>query len=256
MLISRFQTVLCDTNAARDIHFQIRYMVFCEQTRFEDPSAFPSGREDDVYDEFATHFLLWDRFQRRWIGAMRLIDAKRTCLPSEAICGSTLKDLDLYRDRSVEFSRLSVLGECPRDAATTAARFQGQPLVETSDSHQISFNHEKSEAFLWLLWASFEWGSQNGIDFFFAIITAPLARMLKRFGIPLTVVGTEVRHRGVRRPYRCNVHESRDELTRALPEFARVALNARAFVPYSELRFQSRLGTAPGSAVVPLRECR
>jgi len=239
MLIPRFETVLCDTDEARDYHFQLRYKVFCEETQFEDPDAFPDGREMDEYDDAATHVLIWDRLSRHWVGAMRLVDAKRTPLPSERICQAELAGLHKARQRSVEFSRLAILKDSRRAPEARDFALQERNAFSCRETLPIYFTQEKNEVLLRLLWATFEWGLANDIDFCYGIITAPLARLLKRFGVPLEVVGTEVRHRGVRRPHRYHVREAKAGMAATLPAFAHLVEESRQpFVPFSRTRFK------------------
>ena len=111
----RFQTVLADTPDARKISFRLRYQVFCEETGFEDPRSFPDKLEQDIFDGASTIFLVWDHLTSKWAGTMRLVNAKKTALPSETICWPTpLLDLDQHRSEAAEFSRLCVPPEFRR----------------------------------------------------------------------------------------------------------------------------------------------
>ena len=258
MLIPRFETVLCDTDEARDYHYQLRYKVFCEETQFEDPDAFPDGRESDEYDDAATHFLIWDRLSRHWVGAMRLVDAKLTPLPSERICQTELTGLENARQRSVEFSRLAILKDSRRAPDASDFTLPERNGLACPETLPIYFSQEKNEVLLRLLWATFEWGLTNDIDYCYGIITAPLARLLKRFGVPLEVVGTEVRHRGVRRPHRYHVGEAKAGMGATLPEFAHlVEASPQPFVPFSKTRFKGTQRAHVTRAVTPMfRESR
>lgn len=238
VLIPRFETLLCDTHEAQTLHYQTRYKVFCEQTGFEDPENFPDGAERDEYDGAAVQFVMWDRMQQRMMGAMRLIDAKRTPLPCENICRGSLFELDAVRERTVEFSRLAILRDHQRVERRGDTCDQSPSPIDMAESEPVYMAEEKNEALLRLLWASFEWGEKNDVDYCYFIVTAPLARMLKRFGIPLTILGTEVKHRGVRHPYRYNIHEAKKGMIATLPKFARLMQRSEAYIRYSEFRSQ------------------
>lgn len=241
MLSPRFETLFCDTHEARTLHYQIRYKVFCTQTGFEDPDNFPDGAERDEYDRAAVQFVMWDRMQQRMMGTMRLIDAKRTPLPCENICQNSLFELDAVRERTVEFSRLAILRDHQRVERKGYTYDQFPSLINMAESVPVCMTEEKNEALLRLLWASFEWGAENGVDYCYFIVTAPLARMLKSFGIPLTILGTEVKHRGVRHPYRYSIHEAKKGMIATLPKFARLMQRSKAYIRYSE--FRSRICT-------------
>ncbi len=234
MIINRFETVLADTQAAQDIHYRVRYKIFCEETGFEDRARFPDGRERDRFDAHAAHFIIWDRLEREWIGAMRLVPAADQRLPCELICGDPLRELASRRRRAMEFSRLCVLAKQRK----TERAFKFGLLVrdgqQTGDESSVFFRQEENEVFLRLLLASFAWGRQHEVDHCYFIINRALTRLLKRFGIPLQVVGQAVEHRGLRTPHSYNVHQAEAGMREALPGFARLLGNALPFLTYTE----------------------
>jgi len=246
MITNRFETVLADTPTAKDIHYRVRYKVFCEETGFEDATRFPDGRERDEFDEHATHFIVWDRLERQWVGAMRLARADHQPMPCEVICDANLKGLDRRRPRSVEFSRLCVLGQHRR--AESAFRFG----LKAPDGYPhgpeipVFFRQEEYEVFLRLLRASFAWGKSNAVDYCYFIVTRALTRVLQRFGIPLERVGSPVEHRGVRTPHSYNVHDAEAGMLAKSPSFARLTRNSPAYVTYSN--FVGRPTETPANA--------
>jgi N-acyl amino acid synthase of PEP-CTERM/exosortase system len=235
LVLQRLQTVLCDTAEARDLHYRLRYKVFCEQTGFERADAFPDGRETDRYDEDAIPFIVGDRLTGRWIGAMRLIDGRKTRLPVEQICHGQVDGLDGGRERSVELSRLSVLKDGRSGLVCDPLLTAGPTVIHAPGAATASVGHERNEALVRLVWATIRWAQEREVDYVYGIVTAPLARMLRTLGIPATVVGTEVRFRGVRRPYRYDVHQAARDMPAALPQAAAIFSRQAPFVPYSEL---------------------
>ena len=246
MIINRFETVLADTPTAKDIHYQVRYKVFCEETGFEEAARFPDAKEQDAFDADATHFIIWDRLEREWIGAMRLVSAAAQRLPCEAICGQPLRDLASRRRTAVEFSRLCVLAKHRKTERAFKFGLLARDGQQTGKETSAFFRQEENEIFLRLLRASFAWGRQHKIDHCYFIINRALTRLLKRFGIPLRVVGEAVEHRGMRTPQSYNVHEAEAGMRETLPGFARLLDNAAPFVTYSE--FVGGLREAPGRA--------
>jgi N-acyl amino acid synthase of PEP-CTERM/exosortase system len=75
MLLQEYDFYLADSYAARSIHYNLRYQVYCLREKFEDPSSHPNFLEQDKYDELAAHFIVRSRLTREWLGAMRLIVA-------------------------------------------------------------------------------------------------------------------------------------------------------------------------------------
>jgi N-acyl amino acid synthase of PEP-CTERM/exosortase system len=243
MIIDRFVTVLADTDDAREIHFGIRYKVFCDETGFEDTERFPDGKERDTYDPDSHHFIVWDRSERRWVGAMRLVDANRTRLPSEDICPAPLKELDQYRGRSVEFSRLCLLQDYRRTPEAMTFGLYSPEGSRTEDLIPVYFRQHDNEIALRLLYASCEWARHNDIEYCYFIITPALSRILTRMGLPLIQVGDPVTHRGTRIPYRYHAQDAMKSLTDTLPSYSRMVASSPGYVTYSDL-ISGRLGIA------------
>jgi N-acyl amino acid synthase of PEP-CTERM/exosortase system len=231
VLINRFVTVLANTNAARRAHHRLRYRIFCEEAGFEDPARFPDGLERDRYDDAASHFLVWDRYDERWVGAMRLIEAGRARTPSEDICPFPLQGLDANRSSSVEFSRLCVRS----DSRNTPPRtwLQVDALAHASGPKPLVLRQRGNEVLLRLLYATLGWGWDTGFSYCYGIITPAMARCLTRLGIPLERIGTEVIHRGTRIPYRYHVREAMAGMTSKLPEFADMVAEGPAYISHS-----------------------
>ncbi len=240
MQVNRFETVLADTPEARDLHFEVRYRVFCEEAGFEDPARFPDHRERDDFDDDAAHFLIWDRLEREWVGGARLVPAAGTALPCEGICRSELRDLDERRGRAAEFSRLCVLSRLRRtEQALQFGLLCPDGRVCGRETGHL-FYQDRDEIFLRLLWASFAWGKENRVDFYYCLIHRALARLLARFGMDLHEVGSPVKHRGTRVPHCYEVHGAEAGMRLALPAFVRRMRTTGAYVKYSEF-----LGRSP-----------
>src|SRR3546814_7250579 len=79
MRISDWSSDVCSSDlqqedrALRDEVFRLRYQVYCVENPFEDPAEHPDGLEHDVYDERATHCLLFHKRTESWAGTARLI---------------------------------------------------------------------------------------------------------------------------------------------------------------------------------------
>ncbi|WP_295438496.1 PEP-CTERM/exosortase system-associated acyltransferase [uncultured Thiodictyon sp.] len=231
-VFDRFVCILADTAAARRLHHQVRFKVFCEDTGFENPDAFPMQAEHDRYDPYARHFIVWDRQQRQCAGAMRLVDASRTRLPSEELVGTPLRGLAERRPHAVEFSRLCILKDYRQ---TVQAEQYGwyQPAGQSaSDGYGALFRQFDNDVFLRLLRASLAWSPD--IRYCYFIVTAALSRVLTRFGIALTRVGREIEHRGTRIPFRYDVEQADLGMRETLASFAAIAATSPAYLSASE----------------------
>lgn len=254
MLIDRFVTVLADTPAARDLHFHLRYKVFCQETGFEDATRFPDKKETDGYDRYATHFLVWDRVGEEWVGAMRLVPGRHGRLPSESICAEPLAYLEESRHRSAEFSRLCILAKHRQSPASTFFGLRPSGGGPQSAPTPVFYRQEDNEIFLRLLRASFEWGEAQGIDFCYFIVNPALARVLRRFGIPLEVVGRKVEHRGTRIPHRYEIAHAREGMLASCSGFARLVRNGPAYVPFSGFLESGATRSMPSRAPAASRD--
>lgn len=89
-------------------HIQrLRYRVYCDEKQFIDGSQFPDQRERDLYDQYATHFLLADSdAPERLIGCFRIILSNPLGFPLETEFGFRL-DRGI-RQHTAEMSRMIV----------------------------------------------------------------------------------------------------------------------------------------------------
>jgi N-acyl amino acid synthase of PEP-CTERM/exosortase system len=211
----------------------MRYRVFCQETGFEDPAHFPDRLERDRYDAAASHFLIWDLCDERWVGAMRLIDAGRTRTPSEDICPLPLIGLDANRSRSAEFSRLCILSECRNTPAATIFQSASAGIRGGDKQVHVFLRQCSNEIMLRLVYATLGWGRDTGFSYCYGIITPALARSLTRLGIPLERIGTAVIHRGTRIPYRYHVRKAMDGMIAKVPEFAEMVAASPAYIRHS-----------------------
>ncbi|WP_200348658.1 PEP-CTERM/exosortase system-associated acyltransferase [Halochromatium glycolicum] len=252
--MNRFETILADTAFARRLHFHLRYQVFCEEAGFEDASRFPDQQERDEYDQHGVHFLVWDRLAHLWVGAMRLIPANEAAMPSEAIAGSPFVDSAEERRRSVEFSRLCVRARYGRMESGFRIGRWAPPGVERSEGELVFFRQWDHEIIQRLIYACLDWEMANGFDYTYFIINRALARMLKRFGIPLDVVGEPLEHRGVRIPHRGDVRTAYAGMRSQSVSFAEMADSAPAYIAFSELELLSGNSVSTSGATATVRQ--
>jgi N-acyl amino acid synthase of PEP-CTERM/exosortase system len=245
MLVNRFETVFADTAAARDLHYAVRYRVFCEEAGFEDPSQFPDHREQDEFDGQAAHFMIWDRLEREWVGGSRFVSATSPSMPCEGVCGTPLLHLDERRTRAAEFSRLCVLSKLRRTEREVRFGMLSPDGQTSAQDTPAFFRQEEHEIFLRLLWAGFAWAKSHDVDYFYCLVHRALARLLGRFGMDLHVVGAPVQHRGTRVPHCYEVHSAEAGMRVALPEFVSRVDDAGPYVPYSQ--FIGRMPTPAGA---------
>lgn len=229
--VDRFVCLLADTEESKRIHYNLRYKVFCEETGFEDPTAFPDHAERDRYDTYAKHFIIWDRFKKRWAGGMRLVDASSVRLPSEEIVRVPLRGLAERRPYTVEFSRLCILSEYRRITQSTMPARRDSDCTRADWISPVVYKQEDNDILLRLLRASFSF--QPEVQYCYFIVTAVLGRVLGQLGIPLTQVGDRVEHRGRRIPFRYDVRDAEAGMIAKSCSFAAMVESSPSFIRYS-----------------------
>lgn len=194
----RYEVFLADTHESKTLHYQLRYQVYCEETGWERKRQFLQEKlEHDDFDDSSHHFLVWDHVCETWVGGVRLVELPFTSLPISKFCVDDENESPFLRGgRCVEVSRLFVLPDfrCGRrQSPETAAE-----LDAGRDQGKSSYHFE---IMLGLIRAAREFGLKNGISSWYFLVEPSLARGIKRVGIDLHRCGSDVQHRGLRRPY-------------------------------------------------------
>ncbi|MDX9740807.1 MAG: PEP-CTERM/exosortase system-associated acyltransferase [Gammaproteobacteria bacterium] len=211
MFDSRFETVLADTPAAREIHHRIRFLVYCLEMGYENASAHPDGLERDAWDDHSAHFLVRRRDNGEWIAAMRLVlpgsypllPIQSVCKLDRAVCGG------VPQDRIAEVSRLCIVEQYrrrPRERELpyelvgddAGRRWQELPVDEEK---RVTQRRHGPEIMLGLLLAAAEYSREFDLAHWFFLTTPALCRMIEQYGVPLQPAGAPCQHRGERHPY-------------------------------------------------------
>ena len=246
MFDSHYQVLLADTQAARAIHYKIRYHVYCLERRFENPALFPRGEEQDPWDAHAAPFIVRERASGRWVAAMRLVLPEAAQFPVETLhCLTPETTRRLRRRELVEVSRICVMhSPAPYEINSHLDRNFGA----------VARNGEP-EILLGLLRTLFVYGLERGIEYSYLLVTDALARLLRRIGVALHPAGTPTEHRGLRTPYWVGLRESaaaiiaKSEAIRCMA--ARKALAYQPFSAFDDL-MEERAAWMPPRLLPPL----
>jgi hypothetical protein len=95
----------------------------------------------------------------------------------------------------------------------------------------VRWRQEDNEVLLHLIRASLAWRPE--IEDCYFVVTPALARVLKRFGIPLTPVGPKVQHRGTRLPFHMDVAAADAGMYETLSAYAAIAERSPPYQTYS-----------------------
>ncbi len=197
MFDNHFEVYLANTQESKNIHYNIRYQVYCEEMGFENEKDFPQQMEFDDDDAKSIHFIVRNNVTGQWVGAMRLIKKQDELLPMERFCrlNEKISNNDLFK--MVEISRLCLIKEVRR----------GNPPIGEEEMSQLS-ELKLNRLIIWgLFYAAVKYGYKNRINSSYFMTTKALARVLKRSGLNLINIGSSCQHNGERFPFKMNTHE-------------------------------------------------
>jgi N-acyl amino acid synthase of PEP-CTERM/exosortase system len=233
------EAVVADTAAARRIHYQLRYRVFCLQTGFEDPILFPEKEEKDEFDGRSVHFLVRDRRSGAWLAAARLVLPGGGTLPVEQHCG--LSRDEVYSTYTLPFERTA---EVSRLLMATGVRPRRQDLRSSGgdggEQHGASRSASRERPatpiiLTDLLLAIAAYCREHAVPQAAFLVTPALARILRRLGIALINIGEPCQHRGKRLACVAGIEQVYQALRRRNHEDPNRARERRLYTLYSEL---------------------
>ncbi len=242
MFDSRFDVFLADTELSRRIHYQIRYRIFCIDTGFEDPTTFQLSEEKDEWDEHSAHFLVREKSTGQWVATMRMVLPCERPFPVEALCNlRTSGQIERQREVSCEISRLCMV----KRYRGRQGRAGKQRLALINSTGSAGFDvissglnrREEPEIMLGLLRAAFAYSQEQGIRYWYFLITPALARMVSRLGITLEKIGDDVNHRGIRSPYVTDsVHGREESMSNSAEVRQMLTRETPHYLPYSKIK--------------------
>jgi N-acyl amino acid synthase of PEP-CTERM/exosortase system len=212
MFDQHFEVFLADTQASKEIHYSIRYQVYCEEMGFENKDDFPLEQEFDQYDNYSSHFIVRSRHTEQWIGAMRMIFNNNQPLPLEKHCTlSTIINNDIF-NRSIEISRLCLIKDIRRRITDT-----DPPLGLPQEINAIKKNnniipfHGRRHIERSIIWGLFRAAAlhskEKNIRKWYFLSTNALARIISKTGCTMQQIGASCNYNGERIPFEMIVHE-------------------------------------------------
>lgn len=206
---NNFEVFLADTPESKEIHYNLRYRVYCEEMGFEDKELFQNQMESDEWDDFAVHFLVRHKVLGFWIGGMRLVYENNNSFPFEQWSKSHQKIENEAERYAVEMSRLCVIKEARKFNSKRFAPFglPNEQVADDLDNVKSIFNYKNhSRSLMWgLIRAAAVYSYESNIDNWYFVVAPALAHFLNKGGLNLTQIGEPCDHRGLRTPYRLTV---------------------------------------------------
>jgi len=174
--------------------YKIRYQVYCNEMKTENPDLFPTGHEQDEEDAHSIHFLLRAHDSHEPIGCVRMIssDNRQHTLPFEKLCA-----FHLYPEFEEKLSGLSHFMEVSRLAVREPFR---RVIYAGEQTHKKDFNLLMLGP-LSLYLATLAYSRRNGMEHGFAMMEPRLARRLRVVGLPFVQIGAIIDYHGQRAPY-------------------------------------------------------
>lgn len=205
-----FYVVRADTPALREEVYRLRYEVYVREFAYEPEENFPDRMERDDYDEFSVHCLVRHRATGMAAGTVRMVCTnpadRHAPLPFERYCLSSLRrdqfdPARVPRHSIGEVSRLAILQHFRRRLTDERKPFSISPeqvkAIESAEHGRDNFPILPVSLFLISSALMMSEGVHNAI----AMMEPRLARLLRRFGLPVTQIGEVIDYHGPRAPF-------------------------------------------------------
>jgi len=219
-----YEVVLADTDESLRAHFRLRYLVYCLDKGYEDPSQFPDAQERDAYDVHSAHFLVRHRQTAQWIATLRLVLPDVGILPIQRHGG-----LDQHADRLITSGRVAEVSRL--------CRYCGDSGKHRLNQGRLRRNARVDDAGVMfaLLRAAFFYCLEREIEHLMFLTRPAMARLVGRLAIPLRRVGEACDHRGTRYPYAADLRTALATVARDAPKVAAEIRPVLAFRRHSEI---------------------
>ncbi len=176
-----YRAVIADTEASKEIHFNLRYQVYCLEKQFEPTACINTHQEIDKFDVHSIHFLIQHKLSGQWVGAARLVQGGPESLPMAELTRTCLPSGVAKHANFAELSRLSILKSFRRHGGETRV--------------------SEPEVLLGLIRATKEYSENHAIDYWMFLCRRSIMRIVGSLGMEMEVIGSPCEHRGIRYPY-------------------------------------------------------
>jgi len=201
-----FQVMLANSEQLLNEACEVRFRVYCEEFKYEDPARFPDRRECDEYDAQSVHCVVVHRASGVTAGCVRMVPTLRenpaALLPFEKYCADSLDrdfidSLRLDRTTMCEISRLAVDGRFRRRPGEQSSRYGDSDGINLSADEQRTAPFIAISAYL----AATAVTDMTGRTNVFAMMEPFLPRLLKRSGLHFSRAGDDIDYHGKRGAY-------------------------------------------------------
>lgn len=192
--------------------FKLRYQVYCVETGFEreedcqieyDEEGNKAGMETDEFDDRSAHYLVVHKRSGLYAATVRLVLPDNTdhsaLFPIESHCAldTSVTDPDI-RKHVAEISRFAISKNFKRrrgEAGTIAGITEYTDVYFERDERRI-LPHITVSLFAGIVCMT----RAHDITHWYAVMEPSLLRLLARFGIHFSAIGSDIDYHGKRRP--------------------------------------------------------
>ena len=184
---------------------QLRYQVYCLETRFENVAEHSNGLEQDEFDGRAIHSLLVHKQSGFVAGTVRLVLPHSSDLeepfPIEKHCGAAIKRpiRGAHRSQLAEISRFCISREFKRRIAESHSLW-GNAVDDSRLTEGIEQRRLIPHITVGLFAAIVQMSAKHGVRYWYALMEPSLLRFLQRFGIQFEHIGPVAEYHGQRQP--------------------------------------------------------
>lgn len=211
----KYEVILADTKESKNMHYKLRYQIYCLEKKFLNVENPKEEIEKDFYDEKSVHFLV--KNGHRWVGTFRLVIDHLEELP---FYKASIPDLPQFTQNKLiaaEFSRLGILRPF-------------QKLNNGQSPHESS--NKESEIMLKLLNAARDYCRANSIDHIIFLCRRSITRVLKQLELQAQQIGPAIFHYGPRVPFAINLTDNLDGFNSLVNQYLSTG---KSYSLYSEI---------------------
>lgn len=205
-----FKVIVADRSELRDIVYEIRHAVYCQELGFEPMGAESNYFEMDEFDSRAFHCLVQHRESREYIGCVRVVFSSHhlnhDCgLPFSKLFGQDQKFIRTLQQSHgeqpmIEISRLAIKAEFRKHLICESENDSNikslTKLAQGQDNQKLKINMNLVSTSLYFVCALIADSLQ--LDCGYAMMEKRLLRHLRRFGIHFKQISDFIEHKGSR----------------------------------------------------------
>ncbi|MBT1070913.1 PEP-CTERM/exosortase system-associated acyltransferase [Pelotalea chapellei] len=199
--------------------YMLRYKVYCDEWKFENPEDHPGGVEIDEYDEHSSHFAVIRKDSDEMIGTTRIIFCSDRGFPLEGhaeIDQGALEGID--RELVGEVSRLAVSKDYRR-RYVDKVMFEFREYDENYERQTKAERRKVDQEIVLNLYSCiYRECIEKKMTHLIAVMADGLYLLLKRIGIVFSKIGPSIDYHGPRTPYICCIDTTMQHLQKKHPE--------------------------------------